>query len=195
MAQRGEGQGLQIAVISFAMLTIILAITTYVFYAQATTAQKDLQAKNKSLQDKQTENNKLMYRVKAMQLVLGLKGTAKEDVDQAKNQAGGDDAEARERPSRAEARRHGRDVRLPPADGDGGSKEDVSAAGFGGGVPERGVPEPGDAAVPGAWEREGSGGVAVVRSDVQLSEVPEPGVPQSRRHGNGLSDGGLDGPR
>src|SRR5687768_3404885 len=96
MAQRGEGQGLQIAVISFAMLTIILAITTYVFYAQATTAQKDLQAKNKSLQDKQTENNKLMYRVKAMQFVLGLKGWAKEDIDQAKNQAGGDDPEVKE---------------------------------------------------------------------------------------------------
>jgi hypothetical protein len=96
MAQRGEGQGLQIAVISFAMLTIILAITTYVFYAQATTAQKDLQAKNKTLQDKQTENNKLMYRVRAMQFVLGLKGTAKEDVDQAKTQAGGDDPEVKE---------------------------------------------------------------------------------------------------
>ena len=96
MAQRGEGQGLQIAVISFAMLTIILAITTYVFYAQASTAQKDLQAKNKSLLDKQTENNKLMYRVRAMQYVLGLKGTAKEDVDQAKTQAGGDDPEVKE---------------------------------------------------------------------------------------------------
>ena len=69
-----KDKDLQIAVISFAMLTIILAITTYVFYAQSTTAQKDLQAKNKSLQDKQTENNKLMYRVRAMQFVLGLKG-------------------------------------------------------------------------------------------------------------------------
>jgi hypothetical protein len=96
MAQRGEGQGLQIAVISFAMLTIILAITTYVFYAQATTAQKDLQSKNKTLQDKQAENSKLLYRVKAMQFVLGLKGTAKEDVDQAKTQAGGDDPEVKE---------------------------------------------------------------------------------------------------
>ena len=35
-----EGQGLQIAVIIFAMLTIILAITTYIFYSQAQTAQK-----------------------------------------------------------------------------------------------------------------------------------------------------------
>ena len=42
MAQRGEGQGLQIAVISFAMLTIILAITTYVFYAQSASASKDV---------------------------------------------------------------------------------------------------------------------------------------------------------
>ena len=72
MAQR-EGQGLQIAVISFAMLTIILAITTYVFYAQAQTAQKDLAVKTKALSDKQSEANKLEYRVKAMQYVLGAK--------------------------------------------------------------------------------------------------------------------------
>jgi len=93
MAQRGEGQGLQIAVISFAMLTIILAITTYVFYAQASSASKDVEAKTKQLNDRQTENNKLLYRVTAMQYVLGLGDVTKEQVDIAKSKAGGDDAE------------------------------------------------------------------------------------------------------
>src|SRR5262245_4814337 len=95
MAQRGEGQGLQIAVISFAMLTIILAITTYVFYAQSATAQKDLETKSKALSDQQAQNNKLMGRVVAMQYVLGLKGVTKQDVDLSKSRAG-DDAEVKE---------------------------------------------------------------------------------------------------
>ena len=34
MAQRGEGQGLQIAVISFAILAIVLAGTAYFFFAR-----------------------------------------------------------------------------------------------------------------------------------------------------------------
>ena len=42
MAQR-DGQGLQIAVIIFAMLTIVLAITTYIFYAQSQSAYQELQ--------------------------------------------------------------------------------------------------------------------------------------------------------
>ncbi len=96
MAQRGEGQGLQIAVISFAMLTIILAITTYVFYAQSASASKDVEAKTKTLNDKNAENNKLMYRNAAMRLVLGLGGVTKEEVELAKSKAGGDDAEVKE---------------------------------------------------------------------------------------------------
>ena len=48
MAAR-EGQGLQIAVIIFAMLTIILAITTYIFYAQYQTTAKDAEAARAAL--------------------------------------------------------------------------------------------------------------------------------------------------
>ena len=66
MAQRGEGQGLQIAVISFAMLTIILAITTYVFYAQSQTAHKDLETAKNNARQQQDQIDKLMGRVKAM---------------------------------------------------------------------------------------------------------------------------------
>jgi hypothetical protein len=86
MAAR-EGQGLQIAVITFAMLTIILAITTYIFYAQSQTAQKDLDAKVKSVAEKQKENDKLMARVTAMNYVLGLKGVGLPEVDVAKSKA------------------------------------------------------------------------------------------------------------
>jgi hypothetical protein len=93
MAAR-EGQGLQIAVIIFAMLTIILAITTFIFYSQAQTAMKEKDTAVKSQQDAQAQNNKLMYRLRAYQLVLGAEGTTQEIVDQAKATAGGDDAEA-----------------------------------------------------------------------------------------------------
>jgi hypothetical protein len=95
MAQR-EGQGLQIAVICFAMLTIILAITTYIFYAQSATAGKDLEASRKSLADQQGQNNKLMYRVLAMKHALGVGDVTAADVEVAKGKAGGDDAEVKE---------------------------------------------------------------------------------------------------
>jgi hypothetical protein len=95
MAQRGEGQGLQIAVISFAMLTIILAITTYVFFAQSATAQKDLDTARKSLADQKTQSDKLLGRVTAMRYVLGVDGVAKSDVDLLKSKAG-DDPEIKE---------------------------------------------------------------------------------------------------
>jgi hypothetical protein len=93
MAQR-EGQGLQIAVISFAMLTIILAITTYIFYAQSQTAEKDLEAKNKSLNDKQAQNDKLIYQATAMNYVLGRKDVTREQVELAKK--GVDDPDVKE---------------------------------------------------------------------------------------------------
>ncbi len=96
MAQRGEGQGLQIAVISFAMLTIILAITTYVFYAQSASAAKDVEAKTKTFNDKDAENNKLLYRNAAMRLVLGLGGVTKDEVKLAESKARGEDAEVKE---------------------------------------------------------------------------------------------------
>ena len=59
MAAR-EGQGLQIAVIIFAMLTIILAITTYIFYASAATAKKERESAVAQAGQKQMEINKLV---------------------------------------------------------------------------------------------------------------------------------------
>src|SRR6476469_3865395 len=95
MAQR-EGQGLQITVIVIAMFTIILAITTYVFYVSAATAQKEADTKAKALSDQQASNNKLMYRVMAMKHTLGLGGVTMEDVKLAEQKAGGPDPEAKE---------------------------------------------------------------------------------------------------
>src|ERR1044072_6086617 len=95
MAQR-EGQGLQITVIVIAMFAIILAITTYVFYVSASSAQKDADTKAKALSDQIASSNKLMFRVMAMKHSLGLGGVTMQDVDLAKQKAGGDDPEAKE---------------------------------------------------------------------------------------------------
>jgi hypothetical protein len=92
MAAR-EGQGLQIAVIIFAMLTILLAITTYMFYAQASTAAREKEAATKQLNDERATNNKLMYRVLAMKYVLGMPGVTMQEVDLQKGKVGGDDQE------------------------------------------------------------------------------------------------------
>jgi hypothetical protein len=95
MAAR-EGQGLQIAVIIFAMLTIGLAITTYMFYAQAATAQKEREAARTAKAQTDLENNKYLYRMRAMQHVLGLKNVTMQEVDLQKGKAGGDDPEVQE---------------------------------------------------------------------------------------------------
>ena len=90
MAQRGEGQGLQIAVISFAILAILLAGMAYFFFSSAQAAKKDLDVKNKSLADAQQQINKLMYQVTAMNYVLGRKGVAQPDLEVAKGKVGED---------------------------------------------------------------------------------------------------------
>src|SRR5690349_414780 len=89
MAKR-EGQGLQIAVIIFAMLTILLAVFTYVFFAQSQTAHKDLESKNKQLADAQSNLSKANARVTIMKAALGVGDVTPADVDLAKGQAGDD---------------------------------------------------------------------------------------------------------
>jgi hypothetical protein len=96
MAQRGEGQGLQIAVISFAILAILLAGMSFFFFSSAKTAQKDLEVKNKTLSENQQQINKLMYRVDAMSYVLGVDSKTKEELEIAKGKAGGDDPKVKE---------------------------------------------------------------------------------------------------
>jgi hypothetical protein len=82
MASR-ESQGLQIAVIAFAMLTIILAITTYVFYAQANTNLLAKESAVKAKADADATVKTVSYRNLALQYVLG-DGATKEQVDAAK---------------------------------------------------------------------------------------------------------------
>jgi hypothetical protein len=89
MAAR-EGQGLQIAVIIFAMLTIILAITTYIFYAQSQTAAKERDEKTAAAQQAQKQANEYLYRLRAYQYVLGRENATLEMVNTAKGAVGQD---------------------------------------------------------------------------------------------------------
>ena len=85
---------MQIAVIIFAMLTIILAVTTYIFYAQGQTAMKEKADAVAATAQKQQEVDKLFYKVRAMQQVLGLGGVGDPEVQLAKGKPGvGEDAE------------------------------------------------------------------------------------------------------
>ncbi|WP_425614417.1 hypothetical protein NA78x_004284 [Anatilimnocola sp. NA78] len=83
-----ESQGLQIAVIIFAVLTILLAVTTYIFYAQS---EENLTKKEQAERDATTlrgEKAKLLYRNAVLQYVVGdgvERGTA-----EAGKPAGGD---------------------------------------------------------------------------------------------------------
>ncbi|MEX2174531.1 MAG: hypothetical protein WD872_09225 [Pirellulaceae bacterium] len=88
MAAR-EGQGLQIAVIIFAMLTIMLAITTYIFYAQSQTAAGERDAAVAKAQSTQAQNNKQTYQLLAFEHVMG--GATEGQVKAAEAGAGGED--------------------------------------------------------------------------------------------------------
>jgi hypothetical protein len=94
MAAR-EGQGMKIATIIFAFLTIVLAVTTFMFYAQAQTALKEKTDAQNARQQIDQENKKLLFRVQAMNYALGLKGVTEQEVEIAKG-AAGQDADAEE---------------------------------------------------------------------------------------------------
>ncbi|QDU28386.1 hypothetical protein ETAA8_34860 [Anatilimnocola aggregata] len=71
MAASKESQGLQIAVIIFAVLTIILAVTTYIFYAQSEeNLAKRAQAERDAIAAKAV-TAKVSYRAAVLQFVLG----------------------------------------------------------------------------------------------------------------------------
>lgn len=87
MASR-DSQGLQIAVIVFAMLTIILAITTYIFYAQANTNLLAKESAEKAKADIEAANRNLTYRNLALEFVLGEGSVTREQVNAAKTPTG-----------------------------------------------------------------------------------------------------------
>ena len=101
MAAR-EGQGLQIAVIIFAMLTILLAITTYLFYAQSQTAKRERDSAVKQRNDDQAATNKQLYQIAAMKFVLGMPNSSRQEVDLQAGKAG-EDAEVKELLTRFDA--------------------------------------------------------------------------------------------
>jgi hypothetical protein len=71
MAASKESQGLQIAVIIFAVLTILLAVTTYIFYAQSEeNLTKRVDAENAARQAK-VQTDKMTYRAGVLQYVIG----------------------------------------------------------------------------------------------------------------------------
>lgn len=81
MAAR-ENQGLQVAVIIFAILTIVLAVTTYIFYAKSDKATKEKAAAVAQADSANQQRAVADYKVAAYQYVLGLGGVTKDKVDQ-----------------------------------------------------------------------------------------------------------------
>ena len=81
MAAR-ENQGLQVAVIIFAILTIVLAVTTYIFYAKSDKATKEKAAAVAQAESANQQRAIADYKVAAYQYVLGMGGVTKEKVDQ-----------------------------------------------------------------------------------------------------------------
>ncbi|WP_254512750.1 hypothetical protein [Anatilimnocola floriformis] len=87
-ASSRESQGLQIAVIIFAVLTIVLAVTTYVFYAQAETAKKDVATAQAATTAKEKERAAVFYQNQALKFVIGYGNIDRPTVMSAKPVAG-----------------------------------------------------------------------------------------------------------
>ena len=87
MASR-EGQGLQIAVILFAILTVVLAVTTYMFYTQAEKARKEVEAAKKSAEEANKFAKNANFEAAALKYMLGY--APKGEMDAAKSGASDD---------------------------------------------------------------------------------------------------------
>lgn len=94
MAAPRESQGLQIATIIFAVLTIILAVTTYIYYAEGEKIKQDIIAANNAKAQVEKTNALYLYRIQALKHVIGAGGVARDVVDGAKPAEG--DAETAE---------------------------------------------------------------------------------------------------
>lgn len=86
-----ESQGLQIAVIIFAVLTIILAVTTYIFYAQSETARKDMEAAQTAKKQADDKFAAVFYQNQALKFVIGYGSVDRPTVLAAKPPGGADD--------------------------------------------------------------------------------------------------------
>ncbi len=87
-----ESQGLQIAVIIFAVLTIILAVTTYIFYAQSETARKDMEAAQAATAAKERDRAAVFYQNQVLKYVIGYGGVDRQTAMAAKPATGDDPA-------------------------------------------------------------------------------------------------------
>lgn len=85
-----ENQGLQIAVIIFAVLTIILAVTTYIFYAQSETARKDMEAAQAATAVKEKDRAAVFYQNQVLKYVVGIGGIDRQTAMAAKPATGDD---------------------------------------------------------------------------------------------------------
>lgn len=88
MASR-EGQGMQIAVILFALVSAVLAITTYVFYAEANKLDGLLKTAEDTAKTNDTGHKSAQYKLTALKHTIG--EAEPRDVAAAKAAAGGAD--------------------------------------------------------------------------------------------------------
>ncbi len=89
---RSESQGLQVAVILFTMLTVGLAVATYVYYSAADASFKKMveaEAKAKTANDLQ---QKQAYKVKVYEYIQGMSDATEAEIEQLKGLTGGDPA-------------------------------------------------------------------------------------------------------
>jgi hypothetical protein len=87
---RSESQGLQVAVILFTMLTVGLAISTYMYYAASETAAKKLADAEDRAKKAQDQLLKQSYKVKVYEYIQGASEASEPEIANLKETTGGD---------------------------------------------------------------------------------------------------------
>src|SRR5687768_4246341 len=111
MASR-EGQGMQIMVILSALVTVLLAIFTYVFYAEANKLRDELTASQATAEANLKGQNSALYKLTALKYTMGMATSS--DLEAAKSRAGAADEEVDKwiaQFKRSEERRVGKECR------------------------------------------------------------------------------------
>ena len=88
---KSEHQGLQIALILFVMITVVLAITTFVYYRQSEESAKAADDSKKKMEAATTRANDFQARVDYVLHILGVIPLAEADVEQLKQSFAADE--------------------------------------------------------------------------------------------------------
>lgn len=90
MAARGESQGLQVALILFVMVTVVLAVTTYIYFRKSEEKIKERDQYRAQAETAKQAMNTLDFQNQALKHMLGFEQKTETELDVIEQSVGGD---------------------------------------------------------------------------------------------------------